>query len=115
MPSPTRAMMVSSVAPPTNRSRCERTVTRAFTLAPMRTKQASQDPRTVAARQTMRFDRIARNVNTDLHHGDAIIDDASNGHLPQPHAHHFSQADRRVRDPGATPEREEIKKDDAQD
>src|SRR5216110_543258 len=35
MPSPTRAMIVSSVAPPTKRSRCERTVTRAFTLAPM--------------------------------------------------------------------------------
>ncbi len=35
MPSPTRAMIVSSVAPPTNRSRCERTVTRAFTFAPI--------------------------------------------------------------------------------
>src|SRR6266478_5211271 len=28
-------MIVSSVAPPTNRSRCERTVTRAFTFAPI--------------------------------------------------------------------------------
>ena len=35
MPSPTRAMIVSSVAPPTNRSRFERTVTRAFTFTPM--------------------------------------------------------------------------------
>ena len=35
MPSPTRAMMVSSVAPPTNRSRFERTVTRARTFTPM--------------------------------------------------------------------------------
>src|SRR4029453_13256650 len=35
IPSPTRAMIVSSVAPPTNRSRCERTVTRAFTFTPM--------------------------------------------------------------------------------
>ena len=35
IPSPTRAMIVSSVAPPTNRSRCERTVTRALTFTPM--------------------------------------------------------------------------------
>jgi len=28
-------MIVSSVAPPTKRSRCERTVTRAFTFAPI--------------------------------------------------------------------------------
>ena len=35
MPSPTRAMMVSSVAPPTKRSRFVRTVTRAFTFTAM--------------------------------------------------------------------------------
>ena len=35
MPSPTRAMIVSSVAPPTKRSRFVRTVTRALTLTPM--------------------------------------------------------------------------------
>ncbi len=35
MPSPTRAIIVSSVAPPTNRSRCERTVTRALTFTPI--------------------------------------------------------------------------------
>jgi len=35
MPSPTRAMIVSSVAPPTKRSRFVRTVTRARTLTPM--------------------------------------------------------------------------------
>jgi len=35
MPSPTRAMIVSSVAPPTKRSRFVRTVTRAFTFTPM--------------------------------------------------------------------------------
>ena len=33
MPSPTRATIVSSVAPPTRRSRLVRTVTRAFTLS----------------------------------------------------------------------------------
>ena len=33
MPSPTRATIVSSVAPPTSRSRFVRTVTRAFTLS----------------------------------------------------------------------------------
>ena len=33
MPSPTRAMIVSSVAPPTSRSMLVRTVTRAFTLS----------------------------------------------------------------------------------
>ena len=35
IPSPTRAMIVSSVAPPTNRSKFERTVTRALALIMM--------------------------------------------------------------------------------
>ena len=81
----------------------------------VRRDQREDHLRNVAARQIMRFKRIARNIDPRFHRRDSIIDDHSDRHFPQPHADHFSKTDRRVCDSSANPETEEIEKDDAED
>ena len=63
----------------------------------------------------MRFQRIARNIDPGFYCRDPVIDDHSDRHFSQPHADHFSQTDRRIRDPGADPKAEKVEQDDAQD
>ena len=63
----------------------------------------------------MCFQRIAWNVDARFYRGDAVIDDHSHRHLPQPHPDHFTETHWRVRNPGANPEPEEIEENDAQD
>ena len=43
----------------------------------------------IAAGQIMRFKRIASNIQTRFHCRDAIVDNQSDRHFPQPHADHF--------------------------
>ena len=69
----------------------------------------------IAAREVVGLERIARNLDASFHRGDAVIDNHSHGNFTQAHPDHFSERDRRVRDPGADPKPEEIEKDDAED
>ena len=166
-------MIVSSVAPPTNRSRCERTVTRAFTFTPMpscatpsivrashvwargiddlridarsdrlenglagalrrqidgagpieierdpgfvRGDQGQNHVIDVAAREVVRLEWIARDVDARFYRGDAVIDDEADRHLAQAHPNHFAEADWRVGNARAQPEPEEIKKNNTKD
>ena len=79
----------------------------------VRSDQGENDMIDVAARQIMRFERIARNVDACFDRRDAVIDDHSDWHFAQPHADHFAETHRSIRDPGPNPEAEEIEKDDA--
>src|SRR5438034_318903 len=72
-------MIVSSVAPPTKRSRCERTVTRAFTFAPMPSLATP-----------------------------SMVDNHANRDATQAHSDHFADGDGRIGDPRTQPETEKI-------
>src|SRR5918912_932063 len=107
MPSPTRAMIVSSVAPPTKRSRCERTVTRAFTFTPMPSLATpSMVARPIAA------------LGTSMIFGLMLVRTASSTVLPVPlvarsiaqaHADNFANDNWCVINPGAQPQLEEAR------
>ena len=77
--------------------------------------EGEDDVADVAAREIVRLEWIARNVDAGFHRGDAVIDDQADRHLAQAHPDHFADADRRVGDPGAKPESEEIKKNNTKD
>ena len=44
----------------------------------------------VAAGEVMRFQRIAANIDTGFHCGDAIVNNQANRHFAQPHPDHFA-------------------------
>src|SRR5471030_2228841 len=67
----------------------------------------------VTAREVMRFEWIAWDIDAGFDRGNAVIDDHSDRHFAQPHPDHFSERDRSICDPRANPEPEEIEKDDA--
>ena len=69
----------------------------------------------IAACEVVRLQRVARDIDPGFDRGDAIIDDHANRHLAEPHGDHLSEADRRIGDPGAKPEAEEIKDHDRDD
>jgi hypothetical protein len=60
----------------------------------------------VAARQIVRFERIAPHIQAGFHRRDAIVDDQSDRHFAQAHADHFPDADGRVCDPCPEPRHE---------
>ena len=78
----------------------------------VRRDQREDDMADVAAREIMRLERIARDIDAGFHGGDPVIDDQADRHFAQAHADHLADADRRIRDPRAKPEAEEIKEHD---
>src|SRR5215831_15774063 len=64
----------------------------------------------IAARQIMRFERIAANIETSFHGRDSVIHNQSDRDFAQPHADHFAQAYWRIGDASAQPETEKIEK-----
>src|SRR6266513_1747274 len=129
-------MIVSSVAPPTNRSRCERTVTRALTFTPIpscatpsivvrpmfglgasitfglmlvRTASKTVLPVPLVAR-SMAQARLKSSVIPAL---SAAIK-ARTTWLTSPPANHLTQTHRRICDPSPKPETEKIEKNNSQ-
>src|SRR4029450_2389993 len=64
----------------------------------------------VAACKVMGFQWIAPHIQTGFYRGDAIVHNQTDGYFAQPHPNHFAKTYRRIRDPCAQPETEEIEK-----
>src|SRR6266513_5746397 len=64
----------------------------------------------VTARQVVRFQWIAPNIQTGFHRGDAIIHNQTDWHFAQPHPDHFAQTNRRICDPRPEPKAEKVEK-----
>src|SRR5437899_9825789 len=63
----------------------------------------------------MGFKRIASNIQTSLHGRDAIVDNQSDGHLPQAHPNHFSYTNGGISHASSEPGCEKFEKDDRKD
>ena len=74
----------------------------------VRRNEREDDVAHVATRKVMRLERIARDVDPRFHGGDPVVDDQADRDFAQTHSDHFADADRRVCDPCAQPETEEI-------
>ena len=57
----------------------------------------------IAAREIMRFERVARDVDAGFHGGDAVIHNQADGNFAQAHPDHFANANGRVGDARAQP------------
>ena len=81
----------------------------------VRCNQSKNDLTDIAARQIMRLQRIARNVDARFYRGDSTIDNQAHRHLAQTHADHFSHPDRRIRDARPQPQSEKVEENDRED